>query len=254
MVHAVARSSCVLVALAGLLLSVLPDVSCSGEIMKKLTGEVKVTDRTDESRQPVAAPATIYVQDFELGYETAGPDDGEQRRPILGRVLPRLSQRNDPARKAKQLVELLSESLVQGFAARGKDARRCIPGTPLPGDGWLIRGVFTELDQGKRVVRATIGFGAGASDMELYVSVSDLSVSPAAPFIVFGTEKEPGRMPGAVVTMNPYVAAAKFVLGRNASEKDVEKTASRIVEQIVGYMEKLGAGGGPVPASSSAQP
>ncbi len=254
MVHAVTRVSYALVALAALLLPCLPAVSCAGEITKKLTGEVKVTTRPGESRQPVAAPATIYIQDFDLGYETAGQDDGEQRRPILGRVLPRLSQRNDPAQKAKQLVELLSESLVKGFAARGTDARRYIPGTPLPDDGWLIRGVFTEIDQGKRAVRATIGFGAGASDMELCVSVSDLAVNPAAPFLVFGTEKEPGRMPGAVVTMNPYVAAAKFVMGRNASKKDVEKTASQIVEQIAGYMKGLGNTAGPVPAPSSGQP
>lgn len=239
---------------ASLLLTSLSAVSFAGGIGKKLTGEVKVTDRTDGYRQPVAAPAVIYIQDFDLGYETAGQDAAEQRRLILGRVLPRLSQRNDPAQKAKQLVELLSESLVKGFVAKGKDARRCMPGAPLPRDGWLVSGMFTELDQGRRVVRATIGFGAGSSDMELQVSVSDLAVNPAAPFIIFGTEKEPGRMPGAVVTMNPYVAAAKFVLGRNASEKDVKKTANQIVETVVGYMEKLGTGGVPVQEPSRGQP
>lgn len=40
-------------------------------------------------------------------------------------------------------------------------------------------------------------------------------------------------MPGAVITMNPYVAAAKFVMSRSASEKDVEHTAAKIAAEIV---------------------
>jgi hypothetical protein len=220
------------------LLFTLPAVSGAGEIAKKLTGDVKVNARTDESRRPVAPPSVIYIQDFDLGYDATQQDSGDGGR-ILGRVLPRKSQRNDPQRKARQLVELMSDSLAKGFAAKGIDARRCIPGTPLPGDGWLIRGVFTEIDQGRRVIRATIGFGAGASEMELYVSISDLAGNPDAPFIVFGTEKDPGKMPGAIVTMNPYVAAAKFVMQKNASEKDVKKTAAQIVDQVVNYMGKL---------------
>lgn len=211
----------------------------AGEIAKKLTGDVKVSARTDESRRPVAPPSVIYIQDFDLGYDATQQDSGERGR-IIGRVLPRMSERNDPQRKARQLVELMSDSLAKGFAAKGIDARRCIPGTPLPGDGWLIRGVFTEIDQGKRVVRAVIGFGAGSTEMEINVSISDLAVNPDAPFIVFGTEKEAGKMPGAVVTMNPYVAAAKFVMQKNASEKDVKKTAAQIVDQVADYIGKLG--------------
>lgn len=130
MVHAVTRVSYALVALAALLLPCLPAVSCAGEITKKLTGEVKVTTRPGESRQPVAAPATIYIQDFDLGYETAGQDDGEQRRPILGRVLPRLSQRNDPAQKAKQLVELLSRVPGEGIRRQGDGCQALHSGYP----------------------------------------------------------------------------------------------------------------------------
>lgn len=230
--------------------AVLSAVSAAGELTNKLTGEVKVSTRTDESRQPTAAPSTIFIQDFDLGYDATQQDSGERGRPLIGRVLPRMAQRNDPVQKAKQLVELMSDSLAKGFSAKGIDARRCIPGTPLPRDGWLIRGVFTEIDQGKRVVRATIGFGAGTTEMELYVSVSDLAGNPDAPFLSFGTEKDPNRMPGAVVTMNPYVAAAKFVMQKNASEKDVKKTAAEVVDQITNYMGTLGKQGVPAPQPS----
>lgn len=216
-------------------------VSIAGEISKKITGEVKVQSRTDESRQPTSAPTTVYIQDFDLDYE-ATHDAERKGPPVVGRVMSRVSQRDDPQLKAAKLVELMSSSLVKGFSEQKIDARRCIPGTPLPVEGWLIRGVFTEVDQGKRIVRAAIGFGAGSTDMELYVSVSDLAENPDAPFIIFGTEKDPGRIPGAVVTMNPYVAAAKFVMEKNASERDVKKTASQIVTAIVKYMGTLDKG------------
>lgn len=214
----------------------------AGEVAEQIRGEVKVKSRTDVSRQPGSAPSVIYILDFEMGIDTTHLADN-QGPPVIGRVRSRMSQRNDPREKAAQLVQLMSASLVKGFAEQNIDARRCIPGSPLPGRGWLIRGVFTEIDEGKRIVRAALGFGAGATAMELYVSVSDLSENPDAPFIFFGTEKDPGRIPGAVVTLNPYVAAAKFVLEKNASERDVKKTAKQIVSTIVGYMGTLGVTG-----------
>jgi hypothetical protein len=47
-------------------------------------------------------------------------------------------------------------------------------------------------------------------------------------------------MPGAVVSLNPYAAAAKFVLERNASQKDVRRTASEIAWEIVKFMKAQG--------------
>jgi hypothetical protein len=210
---------------------------CAGGMAKKATGEVQVRGRTAQGVQPVSPPQAVYVLDFDLGYDSMSPQQGILHRPAIGRALPLLSQRDDPARKAAKLVEVMSSTLVEKFADKGVDARRVVTGAPLPGNGWLIRGVFTEIDEGSRLKRATIGFGSGATDMEVYVTVSDLAKNPDAPFLVFGTEKDPGKIPGAVVTMNPYVAAAKFVMEKNASEKDVKKTAARIVDEVVKYMQ-----------------
>jgi len=96
-----------------------------------------------------------------------------------------------------------------------------------------------KVDEGGRMKRAVIGLGAGATSMEVQVSVTDLAVNPDAPCIIFGTVKDPKHMPGAVVTRNPYVAAAKFVLEKNASEKDATRTAKEIIQEIQKYREKL---------------
>jgi hypothetical protein len=51
--------------------------------------------------------------------------------------------------------------------------------------------------------------------------------------------EDPSKLPGAVVTMNPYVAAAKFVMEKNASERDIQKTADQIVGEMLSYQEKI---------------
>ena len=49
----------------------------------------------------------------------------------------------------------------------------------------------------------------------------------------------PNRIPGALVMMNPYVAAAKFVLQKNATERDIKRTAEEIAEQFVRYEQQI---------------
>jgi hypothetical protein len=224
-----------------LLASVLcfPSLSTGGEIAKKITGEVKVQSQTDASQQPIAPPSAIFVQDFDLGCDTSRQDPVEKER-LPGRILSRFSHRNDTEQLARKLVGIMTSTLIKGFSENGIHAGQLITGTPFPTEGWLVRGVFTEVGEGKRLVRAAIGFGAGATKMEVYVTVSNLAEDPDAPFIIFGTEKEPKKIPGAVVTRNPYVAAAKFVMEKNASEKDAKKTASQIVETLVNYIKTLG--------------
>jgi uncharacterized protein DUF4410 len=103
-----------------------------------------------------------------------------------------------------------------------------------------MQGYFTEVDEGNRLKRAGIGFGKGATSMDLQIAVTDLaSPEPRAAFAVFGTAKDPNRIPGALVTMNPYVAAAKFVLQKNATERDIKRTAGEIAEQIVRYEQQI---------------
>jgi hypothetical protein len=46
-------------------------------------------------------------------------------------------------------------------------------------------------------------------------------------------------MPGAIVKLNPYVAAAKFVMSRHATERDVESTAAAIAKSIASEVKKL---------------
>lgn len=119
---------------------------------------------------------TVYVRDFELDAENVKVDKGVggQVRPGLIE-LPSKRQRRDPEAQAKKLVDTMSNSLVDDLRKAGYKAQRLDPDDSTPSKGALVTGVFTEVDEGNRMRRALIGFGAGSAKMDFYVTISDLA-------------------------------------------------------------------------------
>ena len=146
----------------------------------------------------------------------------------------------NPEATARNLVERLAESLTQDLNNNRLQAKRLLPGEPHPGKGWMVGGQFLEVDEGNRLRRAVMGFGSGATDMEIEVQVTNLSSHPGSPFLILGENTGSGKRPGAAVTLNPYVAAAKFVLAKNATDKDITHAAADIAAKIVEYMKTRG--------------
>ena len=238
-----------------ILTSLVLVAGCQGFDRKKIMGGVEVQNEKVTAPTNVNSNTKIYVADFALAASDVKTDPlqggireelglGGGRGPMSGGgLLSRLKGDSGPTLsgsaedQAKQIVNGMAESLVKDFNDKGIPAER-ISGdqTQLPKSGWLIQGQFTQIDEGNRMERAIIGFGTGATSMDVQVGISDLaSDQPKAPFAVFGTIKDPGKMPGAVATLNPYVAAAKFHMEKNATGKDVGKTADEIVTEVVKF-------------------
>jgi hypothetical protein len=76
--------------------------------------------------------------------------------------------------------------------------------------------------------------------MNLYVTLTDLAQPDKTLYSVSQDDASKNKM-GAVITMNPYVAAAKFVMEKNAPEKMVKKTAEEVSAQVAGQMKQYGA-------------
>jgi hypothetical protein len=204
-----------------------------------VTGGAHVKEQAQTQPPPTASAKQVYVYDFALDAKATEPkDEGLLPRP---RFLTKLAE-DDPATHAKKVVDTLATELVRDLRKAGMPAQRLASNAPLPRDGWLIRGVFTELSSGETPRRAIIGFGSGKSDMEVQVGVCDLSKDPNASFIVFGTITDPSKLPGGVVTRNPYVVAAKFVVEKGAPSKDVEHTAQAIANEIVKLRDQVRRG------------
>jgi hypothetical protein len=195
--------------------------------------------------RPTTKPEAIYVADFAIDSAEVKKENGVLREGGLlgGNRMQRLNplhRRENPEDTSRRLVNLLADSLTQDLRNYALPARRLLPGQPLPGKGWVVSGQFLEVDEGNRLRRAIIGFGQGATEMQIEVNVTNLSANPGTPFLTLGSTTGSGERPGAAVTLNPYVAAAKFVLSKNASEKDVVHAASNIAAEIVKYMNTRG--------------
>ena len=180
---------------------------------------------------------TIYVADFELDAQNVQPDEGPGGRSgvLHGSGPVRRATGHgtgDPAQQAQQIVNLMSDSIVSEFQKAGYIAQRVAPDSTSIGAGYLVKGVFTEVDQGNRVRRAVIGFGAGEVNMQLYVNVSD-AAHPQENLYTLDKDDTSGKKPGAVITMNPIAAGAKFMMEKNASDKVVKKTAKQISDEVV---------------------
>ena len=183
---------------------------------------------------------TIYVADFELDAQNVQPDEAPSGRIRGNGPLRRATGHGtgDAAQQAQHIVNLMADSLVSDFEKAGYFAQRVAADSESIGAGYLVKGVFTEVDQGNRVRRAVIGFGAGQVNMQLYVNVSD-AAHPQENLYTLDKDDTSGKKPGAVITMNPIVAGAKFVMEKNASDKVVKKTAKQISEEVA---QKINSG------------
>lgn len=199
-------------------------------------GSAKVKTDRELANAPAPRPTVVYVTDFELDVANVHAERGilppPPPLPGLGDVLPKLpGTPREPASRARDVVELMSKSLVKDLDDKGLVTRRLARGESLPAHGWLVRGVFTNVQEGNQLRRAVIGFGAGSTDLQVLVTIDDLANGAPKPLYEVQTSADSGKLPGAVITLNPYVAAARFVLAGGDLDRNVKQTATQIAEQ-----------------------
>jgi hypothetical protein len=189
---------------------------------------------------PVSKPTVIYVTDFELHAADIKSDQGLLPPPPklpgpLGEALPRPpGTPKDPKKLARELVDDMSEALVKRLTRAGFTACRLTRTNDLPTDGWLVRGLFTEVNQGNQMQRSMIGFGLGKTDLQVVVDIADLAQGAPTPFYEVKTAANSGKLPGAapVAALNPAAGAARFVLAGGDLNRNVKQTAAQIVEEV----------------------
>jgi hypothetical protein len=189
----------------------------------------------------------IYVTDFYLDPAQIRSESIVPQGGIVRSRLNRLRE-GDPATRAAKLISVLSQSIVAELKKAGQPAEYrpnreglradFVPaGVEFPKSGWLVGGWFVTVDEGNRAEAATIGFGAGAESVEVEVVVSDLARNPLEPFLYLGAGNEARKMPGGLVmNKNPYAMAAKFVLSRGATERDVKQEGVAIAKNLLAYI------------------
>ena len=107
---------------------------------------------------------------------------------------------------------------------------------------WLIRGEFVKVNQGSRLLRGAIGFGAGGTKFESRVEVYDLSTGSTQPFLTFattgGSNAEPGALPTLATDPLSLVIEAAGGAGNVAHgvTEDTTRTAREITAELSDYM------------------
>jgi hypothetical protein len=182
----------------------------------------------------VANPRPVVVRDFAFEVEQMRTEQGilAGRQGPARRIVGGVRAEETPAQKAARLAGLLAETIAKELTARKIPASREPPGAPLTTNGLLVGGEFLQVDEGNRLKRAIVGFGTGATEVLVQVAVYDLAQSREHPILVYGTGTGSKPMPGAIVMMNPYAMAAKYVLSRNATEKDVRNLGKQIARDL----------------------
>jgi len=203
-------------------------------------GTVEVTSSAQQHPvQANAMPDTVYVEDFHLqgsDIRFEGPGANVDRRELLGHVFPDspLMVHTTRQDKAMHLATLMSRSIADDLKKHGLHVERLVPGAQTPSSGWLVSGEFISVDEGDRVKRALIGFGAGHTSLEVKAQVTDLAEPPAAqPLLDVTTTARSGKTPGAALGFNLFLAAGGFVAAGVDSDGDVKHTASKLSDEIV---------------------
>jgi hypothetical protein len=202
-----------------------------------LTAAIGLIAGASSAMSPPKPP--VYVRDFAFEVQHLPEDRGLLSRDApIRRRFKGLRTGEDPVAKAHQLAALLSTTIVAELTKAGFQSQRLESGTAAPREGWLVGGEFLEVDEGNRLRRAMIGFGSGSAEVRVQVEVYDLATDPHAPFLVYGASEESRKIPGAIIFMNPYLLAARYVLSKGATEREVKQVGQQIATDLAKIIEE----------------
>lgn len=150
-----------------------------------------------------------------------------------------------------ELQSLMNKQLVQRLSKHVAPTRVLSLQEPIPqGNYWLLTGRFASVTQGSRLLRSTVGLGAGGTKMETIIVVQDLSLPTARRFLQFETTggSNISQGIGGIVTLpmsGPMALTSLFnaVDGlRSGVTFDTGRTAHEITATLSEYLALRGLG------------
>ena len=212
---------------------------------------------------PVLRPGRVFVYDFAITAADVSENQGFFAS-LYNNALSDTTENERESAIAQAVQSRMSEDLVAGIRDLGLPAQRVTRGTPLPPDAIAVTGLFLNVDEGNRLQRTVLGFGAGQSKVDAQVQVHAPSSKGLTKLLEFSTHADSGSTPGALVTggagaaasggMTAGVAAAN--VGVNAAKghrSQVEQMTGRSADQTVAYLSQYFAKQGWIPQEKARQ-
>jgi hypothetical protein len=193
-----------------------------------------VRDATAAAR---TKPTVVYVTDFDLDADKIKIDPrraAAERRPVgalVKDIKHSLGLSKTTEEEARELIDLMAKSIVEGLSKAGVEAHRLAANAPSPKDGWVVRGSFLQVDEGDRLRRA-VG-ASGATDIKVAVTVSDLAVDARqARLLQLDTDAKSTKSPHAMGSISPYAIALKYVLAGYDLDRNAKQTGAKIAQEV----------------------
>ncbi len=200
--------------------------------------------RSYAADEEIARPGRIIVHDI-----AATPDDIPANAAVAGSY----DRRDEPQTAeeielGRQLGARVADKLVPMILDMGMPAERAGSGPPpQPGDV-VIKGQFVSIDEGSRIKRMLIGFGAGAAELQTFVEGYQATVDGLRPLGSVEVEAGGGKMPGMLVPIGVGAAAgragtsAAIAGGMNVVQElgpeTMQAAANRTAEEIAEVLEE----------------
>jgi hypothetical protein len=200
-------------------------VAFSGLFWLASCASVSVIDLQQSETQPSQPPPQILVADFGI-------------QPAEWKV-----DREGTELKDFQLGMqfFLADAIATRINKHVAECKRWDGRQPLPTNAWLVRGRFLRVEQGSRLLRATIGFGAGGTKLETFVEIVDLRTTPPTAFMKFDTTGGTNAEPGAIANIDPVSAGVSLaVQSLGGLSSDAERTARMITASVSEYWSGRG--------------
>ena len=149
-----------------------------------------------------------------------------------------------------ELQEKFTRNLVRRLSKHVSPAQSVAATAPLPrGNYWLITGRFDRVNQGSRLLRSILGFGAGGTKLDMSVVVHDLSKTAPRSILLIETTGGSNATPGAIGTAAYFVtgvtalfSAANLLEGvRSGLTFDTIRTAREIAASLSEFLFDRGA-------------
>jgi hypothetical protein len=220
-----------------------------------LAGCASATVAEQSQNAPIAnaRPTRIIVYPFAVNAEEVTLNQS-----IVQRAYRSLSNQDTTLAQAKiahETAHNICDKIAANLSKNGYQADCLERGTPIAASNVVvIDGEFTNINEGNRLRRLVIGFGAGASVLDSNVAVFQKTGEGSRQILDFTTHADSGKMPGAAVTGGAGAAAggsAAVIVGANAvmggaksysSSTDylADKTADQVAKTVTEYYTQQG--------------
>jgi hypothetical protein len=184
--------------LAAILLLMVSVGGCAQTVVQP-----KYEQRTTTS---VARPSQVLVYDFAV--TDADVRENQGLFATVGNSLSDTTKNDRELAIAQKVQNRMVEDLIAAIRGLGLPAQRAAQGAVLPTDAVAVTGFFLKVDEGDRLQRTVLGFGAGQSTVDAKVAVFAPSMSGPTKLLEFSTHADSGAAPGALVTGSVGAAAS----------------------------------------------